>query len=512
MSEKIVTKANAEEANNRRSAERHDGEIHGDLKILYPDPTNPKAYYVCECLKCGWRGSVRYDGIVKYGHSSKCNCCRTKQRAYDCTSLIGRRYGDLLVTGFDHDSRKEKGAKSKWICKCLLCGNSIRVTKSNLVNGISTKCRVCSDKIINENKTINKVEIGDRFGKSDDPVKHVIVTGMDRYDADNRAYYWRWRCNFCGNEGVSSSYILHHVESICVKCSEIQNLKNRKFNKLLVIGLIEAKTKKCGIWRCLCDCGNVIEVKDTDLLSGNVLSCGCDPYKAGESSDYPPYILHDLRSRYNGMYKRCYKETDISYPYYGAKGIRVDDRWLGDDGFNNFIKDMGPTFDPSLTLDRIDPYKNYSPDNCRWLSNKEQQNNRTDNVPTEYNGKQYKSTRAVMDDLIERGYINKDDPRVALLHTRLTNGWTLKEAINIPAPISKLSVWLKEHNLESTDDLPDWPIRTAVTFRSPRVFDNCNPREIPYYDDEFHGSLPNMPEIDLDVEQRGITKFVRRIK
>ena len=212
------------------------------------------------------------------------------------------------------------------------------------------------------------------------------------------------------------------------------------------------------------------------------------------------------------MYDRCYKKSTVSYPYYGARGIRIDDRWLGKEGYNNFVKDMGPSFDPSLSLDRIDPNKNYSRENCRWVTNKEQQNNRTDNVAVEYNGKQYKSIRSVMDDLIANGYINKDDPRVGLLHTRLTNGWTLKEAINIPAPISKLSVWLREHNLKSTDELPDLPIKPAITFRNPRVFDNCNPMEIPYYDDEFHGSLPNMPEIDLDASQTGITKFIRRIK
>lgn len=87
--------------------------------------------------------------------------------------------------------------------------------------------------------------------------------------------------------------------------------------------------------------------------------------------------------KWAGMKTRCYNEKEESYKYYGAKGIRVCDSWLN--SFDNFLKDMG-TCPEGYTLDRIDSDNNYSPDNCRWATLKQQANNKTNNRWIEYNG------------------------------------------------------------------------------------------------------------------------------
>lgn len=74
---------------------------------------------------------------------------------------------------------------------------------------------------------------------------------------------------------------------------------------------------------------------------------------------------HELYPIYSAMRSRCYRENDISYPWYGAIGITVCDRWLGDEGFWNFVSDMGKR-PLNASLDRIDPSKPYQPDNVRW--------------------------------------------------------------------------------------------------------------------------------------------------
>jgi hypothetical protein len=75
------------------------------------------------------------------------------------------------------------------------------------------------------------------------------------------------------------------------------------------------------------------------------------------------------------MKRRCNNPKDPKFPDYGARGINVCDRWLGENGFANFFSDMGDRPE-GYSLDRINNEGNYTPENCKWSSPKEQANNR----------------------------------------------------------------------------------------------------------------------------------------
>ncbi len=93
-----------------------------------------------------------------------------------------------------------------------------------------------------------------------------------------------------------------------------------------------------------------------------------------------------LYSTVNNMRRRCFDPRTKQYKNYGGRGITVCDRWMGVDGTRNFFKDMNPTYRQGLTIERVNVNGNYEPANCAWVTWKEQENNRTNNVRLTYNG------------------------------------------------------------------------------------------------------------------------------
>lgn len=85
------------------------------------------------------------------------------------------------------------------------------------------------------------------------------------------------------------------------------------------------------------------------------------------------------------MKQRCNNPNTSNYKNYGARGVKVCDRWS--ESFKNFIADMGEKPSPNHSLDRFpDVNGNYEPSNCRWATYKEQQRNRRDNRNITLNG------------------------------------------------------------------------------------------------------------------------------
>lgn len=132
-------------------------------------------------------------------------------------------------------------------------------------------------------------------------------------------------------------------------------------------------------WRCECDCGNRMVVRLSTLQGKGPRSCGCAQYAARQQIGFANKthgLTHSPEYKsYHSMLQRCENPKCHAFADYGGRGIAVCERWRGEHGFEDFLADMGPR-PRGRSLDRINNDLGYSPDNCRWATQKEQINNR----------------------------------------------------------------------------------------------------------------------------------------
>lgn len=79
---------------------------------------------------------------------------------------------------------------------------------------------------------------------------------------------------------------------------------------------------------------------------------------------------------WGSMHQRCSNPKHDNWKHYGGRGIKVCERWSGEQGFENFLSDMGER-PPGMTLDRYpNPDGNYEPGNVRWATATQQNRNK----------------------------------------------------------------------------------------------------------------------------------------
>lgn len=207
--------------------------------------------------------------------------------------------------------------------------------------------------------------------------------------AHDSAKHTKWVCQCdCGNVVTVQAGNLKSGHTTSCGCAKrgtkppLHDLVGKRFGKLVVICEAERKPNTPRMWLCRCDCGNTTTVRGSHLTDGSTKSCGCVNSELLIERNTTHGDSHSrLYGVYRSMLQRCYNPNTAKYRIYGALGVTVCDEWkesyesFKEWAYSNGYRDDSPLRSHKITIDRINPFGNYEPSNCRWVDAKVQYHN-----------------------------------------------------------------------------------------------------------------------------------------
>lgn len=163
------------------------------------------------------------------------------------------------------------------------------------------------------------------------------------------------------------------------------DLQGKTFGRLRVVrrdGSLSNGKSTISAWLCQCDCGSTTRVRGRDLESGNTESCGCLSEDRGGISNHPLHsIWADIKRRAHGT------KSDKDRRFYAHVGICEE--W---ERFEAFYQWALPLWGKGLDIDRKNTFGDYDPNNCRFITRKQNCQNTKRSRVWVVHGKQFQSS------------------------------------------------------------------------------------------------------------------------
>lgn len=197
--------------------------------------------------------------------------------------------------------------------------------------------------------------------------------------------------------------------------AKYEDLSGKQFGFWKV--LERAENNSCGSarWLCECECGKRKILRANTLKNGESKSCGCHKNDYNRTHGGKGTRLYEI---WRHMRYRCENPKNQAYEHYGARGISVCEEWHDFVSFREWAIQNG--YNDTLSIDRINNDKGYSPDNCRWADARTQMNNRNMCHKIEFMGE-----KLTISQWAKRLGISR-----STLHNRLDRGWSIEDALN----------------------------------------------------------------------------------